>query len=88
MDLSERLLALSSALFDSLLKLGIGLGELGGPFGDPLFELRVQPLELPRLAIELQQGVSISREFGCLRPRVRLPSYSCRSVNRAMVASE
>src|SRR5277367_1944562 len=59
MDLSERLLALLSALFDSLFELGVTLGELGGPPGDPVLQLRVQPLELPRLAIELGENLDL-----------------------------
>src|SRR5207302_7647065 len=59
MDLSERLFALLSALFDSLLELGVSLGELSGPLGDPVLEIRVQPLELPRLAIELGEHLDL-----------------------------
>src|SRR5215469_11281074 len=53
MNLRERILALSGALFDPLLELGVGPGELGRPFDDPTLELRVEPLELPCLTIEL-----------------------------------
>src|SRR5271167_4135673 len=66
MDLSERLLALLRALFDSLFELGVSLGELGvslgelgGPPSDPVLQLRVQPLELPRLAVELGENLDL-----------------------------
>src|SRR5438270_9033656 len=70
MDLSERLFALSSTLFDALLELGVSLGELSGALGDPVLEFCVQPLELPRLAIELGENLDLgAQELGDDRHR-------------------
>ncbi len=65
-NLGQRHLALAGALLDAslqlgvaALQLGIGARQLGGALLDPLLEPSVEPLELPRLAIELGEDAHL-----------------------------